>query len=197
MIKKGFIFTFTLFCFVCHGQNFKANALIGLSTSQVSSDGLGGFDKYGLKLGASVNYNLNKATRSEFSMYYIDKGSNNVNSLFQIDLSYIESSFTIQKSRKGFIYEGGVSFGVLIDGITYNNNGNQDRELSLFNSFDIGAILGVGIKLKENIYLFGELSNTLPLFPIQEHPDGISYQLNKGKYNSVFSFSLRYLLSKN
>ena len=51
------------------------------------------------------------------------------------------------------------------------------------------------LKTKPKVLMFWEISNTIPFFPIQEHPDGISLGLNKGKYNSVFSISLRYLLS--
>jgi len=195
MIRKITILIFITIGLYSNGQNFNANLITGISTSQVSSDNLGGFNKFGIKLGASVNHKINDATRSEYSMYYIDKGSNDNENFFQIDLSYIESSWCIQKSAKGFIYEGGITFGVLIEGATYDKNGRLDKTNSDFNKFDVGAVVGAGIKLKERIYLFWEIGNTIPLFPIQKHTDGITYRLNKGKYNAVFSFSLRYLLN--
>ena len=37
----------------CYGQNFKAGLIAGISTSQVSGDQLGGFNKLGIKFGAS------------------------------------------------------------------------------------------------------------------------------------------------
>lgn len=174
----------------CHSQNFKAGLIAGVSTSQVSGDQLGGFNKIGIKFGASVNHFINTASRGQLALYYIDKGSNDMNSDFQIDLSYIETSWCIQKTSKGFIYEAGLLFGVLIDGKTYDIYGND------FHKFDIGAKLAAGIKLKPQLNMFWELSNSIPFFPIQDHPGGTTYGLNKGKYNSILSFSFRYLFSE-
>tara|TARA_B100000886_G_scaffold283770_1_gene208107 strand:- start:1015 stop:1608 length:594 start_codon:yes stop_codon:yes gene_type:complete len=180
----------------CYGQNFKAGLIAGISTSQVSGDQLGGFNKLGIKFGASVNHFINSASRGQLALYYIDKGSNDINSDFRIYLSYIETSWCVQKTSKGFIYEGGLIFGVLVDGKTYNIYGYEDIQKNNFNKFDFGAKLAAGVKLKPQLTMFWELSNSIPFFPIQDHPGGATYGLNKGKYNSILSFSFRYLLSK-
>jgi len=186
------VFIFSIFHY-SHAQTFKAGLIAGISTSQVSGDQLGGFNKLGLKFGASINHTINTASRGQFALYYIDKGSNDLNTDYQIDLSYIETSWCIQKSSKGFIYEGGLLFGVLIDGKTYDIYGYEDIQKNDFSKFDIGAKLAAGIKLKPQLSMFWELSNTIPLFPIQKHPGGAINGLNKGKYNSILSFSFRYL----
>jgi len=177
-------------------QNFKAGLVAGISTSQVSGDQLGGFNKIGLKLGASVNHIINPASRGQLAIYYIDKGSNDLNSDFKIDLSYIETSWCVQKTSKALIYEGGLLFGVLVDGKTYDIYGYEDIQKSDFHKFDIGAKLAAGIKLKPQLSMFWELSNSIPFFPVQDHPGRATYGLNKGKYNSIFSFSFRYLFSE-
>ena len=180
----------------CYGQNFKAGLIAGVSTSQVSGDQLGGFNKLGIKFGASVNHFINPASRGQLTLYYIDKGSNDVNSEFRIDLSYIETSWCVQKTSKGFIYEGGLIFGVLVDGKTYDIYGYEDVQKNDFHKFDFGAKLAAGVKLKPQLTMFWELSNSIPFFPIQNHPSRATYGLNKGKYNSILSFSFRYLFSK-
>ncbi len=192
----------TLFCLLIFalssnvfGQNFKASAIGGISTSQVSGDQLGGFHKVGLKLGLAVNHPINKATKGQFEMYYIDKGSNDQNSNYQIDLSYIESSWSIQKSSKGFIYEVGLLVGFLVDGVTYNIYGYDDGQYNEFSKLDIGGKLGAGVRLNPRLHMFWELSNTIPFFPIQEYASGLTNGLNKGKNNGVFSISFRYLFS--
>ena len=58
----------------CYGQNFKAGLIAGISTSQISGDQLGGFNKLGIKLGGSVNHFINSASRGQLALYYIDKG---------------------------------------------------------------------------------------------------------------------------
>jgi hypothetical protein len=192
-MKHSFLVILILSNFNLFSQGFKANAIAGISSSQVSSDNLGGFNKFGLKLGASVFHKVNNATRAEYAMYYIDKGSYDSESYFKIDLSYIETSWSLQKSAKGIIYEAGLLFAVLINGEISGRNGALLR--NDFSKYDIGATIGAGIKIKPRVFMFWEINNTIPFFPIQEHTDGISVGLNKGKYNSVFSFSLRYLLS--
>ena len=195
MMKIGLILISLLLSLNILGQSFKANAIAGISTSQVSADNLGGFNKFGIKLGASVFHKLNDGTRAEYAMYYIDKGSRDSENFFKIDLTYIESSWSLQKSFKGIMYEAGLLFAVLVDGGTYDRNGKYDTQNSNFSKYDIGATIGAGVKLKSKIYMFWKLNNTIPFFPIQKHPDEISIGLNKGKYNSVFSISLRYVLS--
>jgi hypothetical protein len=196
MIRLHFIFILLLTAGILSAQNFKAGAIGGISTSQVSGDQLGGFNKVGVKLGSFVNHPINLATRGELAMYYIDKGSNDLNSNFRIDLSYIETSWSVQKSSKGFIYEGGLLFSVLLDGKTYDIYGYEDVTKSDYYKFDIGAKLSAGIKLKPRLFMFWEITNSLPFTPIQDHPGGATYGLNKGKYNSILSFSFRYLYSE-
>ena len=84
-------------------------------------------------------------------------------------------------------------FGTLIDGKTYDMYGDENASESQFNRFDIGAKLAVGKELLPKFQMFWEISNTIPLFPIQEHPVYVSI-LNKGKMNAVLCFSFRYLL---
>jgi hypothetical protein len=196
MIRLHFIFILLLTAGILSAQNFKAGAIGGISTSQVSGDQLGGFNKVGVKLGSFVNHPINLATRGELAMYYIDKGSNDLNSNFRIDLSYIETSWCVQKSSKGFIYEGGLLFSVLLDGKTYDIYGYEDVTKSDYYKFDIGAKLSAGIKLKPRLFMFWEITNSLPFTPIQDYPGGATYGLNKGKYNSILSFSFRYLYSE-
>ena len=92
------IFSLALSSYCC-GQNFKAGLIAGISTSQVSGDQLGGFNKLGIKFGASVNHFINSSSRGQLALYYIDKGSNDVNSDFRIDLSYIETSWCVQENE--------------------------------------------------------------------------------------------------
>ena len=60
MRKIFFIFFFILFLNKYTGaQEFNAGGLSGLSTSQVSGDNLGGFNKAGIILGGFVNRKIN------------------------------------------------------------------------------------------------------------------------------------------
>lgn len=190
------IFIFILFLSVStltYAQNFQSGLITGISTSQVSGDALGGFHKVGVQFGGFVNHSLGSKTKGQFSTYYIDKGSKDPKSNFQIDLSYVESSFSLIYEHQGFNWEGGIMIGVLVDGTTYNRFGYVDANLSQFEQFDIGAKFAVGKEILPKLHFFWELSNTIPFFPIQNHPAYVSI-LNKGKMNAVLCFSFRYLL---
>ena len=178
---------------LANAQNFQSGLIGGISTSQVSGDVLGGFNKIGLQLGGFVHHSLGKNSKGQFGLYFIDKGSNDPKSNFQIDLSYIESSYSFLNEHQGFIWETGFLFGVLVNGITFDRYGYENESESQFNQFDIGAKFAIGKEIFPRIQMFWEFSNTIPLFPIQQHPAYISF-LNKGKMNSVLCFSFRYLL---
>ena len=190
-----FIFLIFLLGIVKHtnAQNFQGGLIIGISTSQVSGDALGGFNKIGLQLGGFVNHLLGKNSKGQLGLYYIDKGSDDTKSLFQIDLSYLESSYSILYNYQGFIWEGGVLIGALINGKTYDIYGYENASESQFNKLDISAKLAVGKEILPKLQMFWEITNTIPLFPIQEHPAYVSI-LNKGKMNAILCFSFRYLL---
>ena len=190
-----FIFLIFLLGIVKHtnAQNFQGGLIIGISTSQVSGDALGGFNKIGLQLGGFVNHLLGKNSKGQLGLYYIDKGSDDTKSLFQIDLSYLESSYSILYNYQGFIWEGGVLIGALINGKTYDIYGYENASESQFNKLDISAKLAVGKEILPKLQMFWEITNTIPLFPVQEHPAYVSI-LNKGKMNAILCFSFRYLL---
>ena len=117
----------------------------------------------------------------------------------------------IAKNRLGFFYlYGDTTCGVYGDAPTYivitQTQGRRQVEItkvafdtyenaieSQFNKFDISAKFAVGKELLPKLQMFWEITNTIPLFPIQEHPAFVSI-LNKGKMNAVLCFSLRYLL---
>src|SRR5436853_3326713 len=58
-----------------HAQNFHAGAFGGISTSQVSGDNLGGFDKAGLYAGSFVNMPAGEKWLLQMEITYIQKGS--------------------------------------------------------------------------------------------------------------------------
>lgn len=191
-----FILCFSWSIVSSQAQSFQSGLIGGISTSQVSGDYLGGFHKVGVKLGALVKHDFTTSTVGQFSLYYIDKGSNATESNYQIDLSYVETALSFQKAYGGFTYEGSLLFAVLAEGLNYDAYGYLDPYQSDYNKIDVGLQLGIGRKINSNIQLFWELSNSIPFSPIQAHASGETYLLNKGKYNAVLSFSFRYLWGK-
>jgi hypothetical protein len=181
-----------------HAQNFGGGLILGLSTSQVSGDNLGGFNKAGLLVGGFIDLQLSKTIKGQMEMTFIQKGSNNPkmneNSYSDISLSYVEIPLFLkyQQSRTIAI-EGGIETAFLIsasDNDIYGQiSSNSTRE---FNTTDVGIFIGLDYFINTRLILNTRISNSI--LPIREHASGATFQLNKGQYNSVLSFSLHYIL---
>jgi len=181
-----------------HAQNFGGGLIIGLSTSQVSGDNLGGFNKAGLLIGGFIDLQISNRLRGQMEMTFIQKGSNNPkmneNSYSDISLSYVEIPLLLkyQQSRTIAI-EGGIETSFLIsasDNDIYGQiTSNSTRK---FNTTDIGIFIGLNYFINTRLILNSRISNSI--LPIRTHASGATFQLNKGQYNSALRFSLHYTL---
>ena len=189
-----------------HAQNFGGGLILGLSTSQVGGDDLGGFNKAGLLVGVFANKAISPLLSFQMEMTYIQKGSNNpyMNDSEHKDYgqedvssSYIEIPLLLQYHQNNKLkIEGGVQLAYLINGYYNDLNGEIPiYSVNPFIKYDIGLLLGIDYKYSENISLNSRLSNSI--LPIgAEDYDGVnSYNSSrKGKYNAVLSFSIHYNL---
>ena len=180
--------------YCCLSQEFNAGISAGISTSQVSGDNLAGFNKAGIILGGFVNRKINNLLMVQIEMIYIQKGSSNpnqnVNKLADIHLDYIEIPLlAIIKNSEKLSIEGGVHCSALIDGYYQDLYGELENQTS-FDSFELGAIIGISYNLSSKISLNTRLCNSI--IPIAEHASGQTYKFNKGKYNTGLNFILKY-----
>ena len=195
-------FTIVLLCgfltLSIQAQNFGGGIILGLSTSQVSGDHLGGFNKAGLLVGCFIDLQLSNILKGQMEMTFIQKGSNNPkmneNSISDISLSYVEIPLLLkyQQSSKLAI-ECGIETAFLISSSDNDIYGkistNNTRE---FNTTDIGIFIGIDYSINPQLILNSRISNSI--IPIRAHASDATFQLNKGQYNSVLSFALHYIL---
>ena len=129
-------------------------------------------------------------------MTYIQKGSNNPkmneNSISDINLSYVEIPLLLKYQQSNTIaIEGGIETAFLIsssDNDIYGKiSATNTRE---FNTTDIGIFIGLDYSISPRLTLNSRISNSI--IPIRAHASGATFQLNKGQYNSVLSFTLHY-----
>ena len=180
--------------YCCLSQEFNTGISAGISTSQVSGDNLAGFNKAGIILGGFVNRKINDLLMVQIEMIYIQKGSSNpnqnVNNLADIHLDYIEIPLlAIIKNSEKLAIEGGIHCSALIDGYFHDLYGELENQTS-FDSFELGAIIGISYNLSSKISLNTRLSNSI--IPIAEHASGQTYKFNRGKYNTGLNFILKY-----
>ena len=201
-MKKS-LFFLNLLLFLCpllsRGQNFHAGAFAGVSTSQISGDNLAGFDKAGLYVGAFVNMPSGEKWLLQLEITYIQKGSrpskNDKEAGFPgiyPSLNYAEVPLLfIYKARPKINIEGGLAAGVLV----YSREEDifTEREiLRPYSDFDFSLVIGLDYFLSEKFSINTRLVNSF--IPIREHESGQTYGLNRGQYNSVVAFTVRYHL---
>ena len=199
MLKK---FAILLFCgfltLSIQAQNFGGGIILGLSTSQVSGDHLGGFNKAGLLVGGFIDLQLSNMLKGQMEMTFIQKGSNNPkmneNSISDISLSYVEVPLLLKYQQSSTIaIEGGIETAFLISSSDNDIYGKiSTKNTREFNTTDIGIFIGLDYSISPRLILNSRISNSI--LPIRAHASGVTFQLNKGQYNSVLSFALHYIL---
>ena len=64
-------------CLICNdilSQSFDGGLLAGLTTSQISGDNLGGFNKLGVAIGFFTQRNISEKSKLKFELSYFQKG---------------------------------------------------------------------------------------------------------------------------
>ena len=204
MKKKFALFIFCGFLISnLQAQNFGGGIILGLSTSQVGGDDLGGFNKAGLLAGVFANKSISPLLSFQMEMTYIQKGSNNPKMndyehknppIPDISLSYIEVPLLLQyKQSEVLEIEGGLLSGYLIDGYYNDLTGEMPNEINPFISYDIGLFVGLDYKYSDKISLNTRICNSVLPIGSEDYSHPTTYNSNrKGKYNSVLSFALHY-----
>ena len=207
MKKKLALFIFCGFLISnLQAQNFGGGIILGLSTSQVGGDDLGGFNKAGLIAGVFANKSISPLFSFQMEMTYIQKGSNNPDmndsksknvKTPDISLSYIEVPLLLQyKQSKVLEIEGGLQFANLITGY-YNDTYGEISTTTIdpFIDYDIGLLIGMDYKFSENLSLNTRISNSILPVGSEDYIHQTTYNATKkGKYNSVLSFAIHYNL---
>ena len=165
MRKIFFIFFFILFLNkYSSAQEFNAGVLSGLSTSQVSGDNLGGFNKAGIILGGFVNRKINTSLQIQIEMMYIQKGSSNPkpeNLIGEINLEYIEIPILFSfNSSEDINLDLGLHISALIKSYYEDLYGIMENQIE-FENFELGALIGISYQLNQNFSLCTRLSNSI------------------------------------
>ena len=205
MVKK---FTLLLFCgflaISSNAQRFGGGVILGLSTSQVGGDDLGGFYKAGLLVGAFANTSISELLSFQMEMTFTQKGSNNPNmndykhkdySQEDISSSYIEIPLLLQYHQSNKLkIEGGLLSAYLIDGYYNDSYGKIEyNNAPPFIKYDFGLLLGIDYKFSDKLSLNTRLSNSILPIGTEDYNHPNTYNSSrKGKYNSVLSFALHY-----
>ena len=197
-MKKVFLLTALLYNLSLFAQKFEAGFVGGFSASQISGDGLAGFDKGGARLGAYISYPLkNKRINFEVGMQYLQKGSKQPSgergiSNYNINLQYLEVPFTVNYSLKsGLLLETGIGAGILVNYTEENANGTLLGESP--NKLALDFLCGIQYQLFEQLKINVRYGNSIT--PIRKESVENSLE-NKDWYSSLVTFALMYKISR-
>lgn len=173
-------------------QSFKAGLSFGMTTSQISGDGLGGWDKFGLTGGAFVSAPLSKKNGFRIGLNYADKGSRtkrdtlNFNT-FAFRLRYIEVPVQYTFQNGPFTFLSGLYYGRLIRQDILANSLTYDVDPA-FRNYDIGVAFGATLQMGEHFFIEGRFSSSVvPTRPSPNFANPNSYY-ERGNYNQVLYF---------
>ena len=192
-LTKFLLLVLLLFsCELFAQQAFKAGLSLGMTTSQISGDGLGGWDKFGIAGGAFVSAPLSSKNGFRIGLNYADKGSRtkrdtlNFNT-FAYRLRYIEVpvQYSFQNGPSTFLT--GVYYGRLIKQDILANALTYDV-IPAFRNYDVGITLGATLQMGDHFFIEGRFSSSMiPTRPSPNFANPNSYY-EKGNYNQVLYF---------
>ncbi len=183
--------------FTATAQRFQGGVFLGLSTTQVSGDQLAGFNKTGFLAGGLVSTGLGKNFDLALEIMYIEKGSrrkpNHENdSSYLLKLTYFEVPLLLGYTyKKRLKLEAGPSFGKLLSSSESDQNGEIPRQIP-FKDMEISINGGISYRLWKGLYVHTRIATSV--IPIRPHASGETYYFNRGQYNTVLFFDVKYLL---
>lgn len=181
-------------------RRFDLGYFLGPSSSQMSGDGLGGFDKFGGTAGLSLRANISDRSNLLLSMGFISKGSRApldtlTRNVFAYRLNYIQIPVTwqIHWNHKIDVHLSPYAAYLVHQSVMSNKYSYTLSEYGgqpAFNDWDFGINAGVGFVLSYNTSLVFEYGQSaVPIRPNPAQANQFSYY-ERGNYNSTVSLML-------
>lgn len=196
MLPHKCLFTFFLLLTLQANAQFNVGFSAGLTSSQVSGDGIFGFEQFGLRAGGFSSYNFTEDWGLSIGIFYNQKGSRKWPSKndpyeYRLRIHYIDVPLLAQYQFKKFLFQLGPSVN------TYVGHKEQDlygpiyanRE---FKRFELSIDALINYYFGQHFWVGLHFSNSLT--PIRPHIAGQTYKWNLGQYNTLLSLNIGYLL---
>lgn len=183
-------------------QGFNGGLLAGMTATQVDGDGYGGYNRAGLIGGVWIDRNFSPEITIRTELKYIQKGSyrrfkdetGGTIGFYSLRLNYIEMPLLIEYHfREDITPFAGLSFGFLWKALEKNADGPYDNEfVDKFRKLEIAGNAGVTYNVNTSFSICVVYSYSA--FPVRPHKEGITYHWDRGQFNNVLQFYLRFHL---
>jgi hypothetical protein len=192
----------TLVTFAQEGstKRFNLGYCLGPVSSQMSGDGLGGFDKFGGTAGLSLRANISERSDLLLGMGFISKGSRApldtiTRNVFAYRLNYIQIPITwqIHWNERINVHLSPYAAYLIHQSVMANKSTYSLSEYGgqpAFNDWDFGINAGIGFVLSDNSSLVFEYGQSVvPIRPNPSQANQFSYY-ERGNYNSTVALML-------
>ena len=201
MLKNISCLLFTLLlntCLFAQDNSFQGGLVGGPLVSQVSGDGLGGFDKLGYQLGAYVHIPFSKKWAGKIELGYIAKGSQRPGNPDNIGentwgyrFNYIEVPLLLERQFRKFNIQFGPAIGVLVSSSYVFNKEKFEIVNPEAASTDISFMGGIAYPLSDKFTASMRYSQSL--VPVRDYVDvGVNPVFDGGMYNSALHLIVHY-----
>ncbi len=166
----------------------------------MSGDGLGGFDKFGAVLGATVKGKINERNYFSIGIEYNSKGSrapidtiNHNTFAFRLHYIQIPLQWQLDINQRLRLHLGPYAAFLAQQSVMTNGISRSMTEASYgpaFDPWDFGITAGLAFKFTEQSFFLLEFGQSiLPIRPNPAQANQYSYY-ERGNYNSTVAFSL-------
>jgi hypothetical protein len=190
-----------------NAQSFQGGILFGFTASQIDGDSYSGYDKLGLQGGVFISREILPYLDARFEIKYTSRGARNPaaednTGSYLLSLHYIDLPVMAALKVKDY---GSVELG-LTPGYRFAANGEDDGGklpddyLVEYHKFDLGILLGLGIRLTQNASV--SLRYGYSIFSIRDLESAGAYYswfgkifgYSRGDFNNYLSLGLNYTL---
>ena len=191
------------------GRAFQFNGgLIGGATvSQIHGDGIGGFNKVGFNLGATIEIGRSGKKNIQLGIAYNQKGSKKPPNppqdydTWKYRFTYIDIPITVSYSYKMFDILVGLQPSILLAAeddfgggwVTINPDNDYDLQIK---DYDLGVVLGIRTVYGNHSHLFARVTQSiLAIVPRPETPTGTP-RWNNRMLNMTVEVGVSYMFSQ-
>lgn len=199
-IKHFVVLTFLVTAFATRAQQvFQPSIYAGISATQMSGDGLGGWNKIGGMIGANVHLASKTNWSASLGLQYIQKGSRAkldsvTNASYAFHLNYFEVPICATYHYKKIKFNIGVTAGALVYQQLISNGYNYEIAPP-FLAYEIGGLAGLEYQINDHFSVLGRIGASI--LPVREAPSAEYFDryYQKGNFNQSLQFALMYNFS--
>ena len=187
---RAIVFIFLFLPVLVFGQGFGGGLYAGISTSQVSGDGIGGFNKIGAWAGGFADYRFTPRSTLQLELSFIQKGSRQAPTVKNNGVLYVHNQNILEipvmyrwYGIKNMSVELGLQAGIILSTVERGNTIPTTTNNPLFKPAEFSGAAGLSYYFwKGKIEVNARYSNSI-----------LSLKGNRDWWmNHVFAFSVRF-----